>query len=509
MLGLDFSGLGADRGEQSESNSDEDAGSGGTGSMPSDSAHFSSASLDPRLTETQARERGKALFQQREAAMQLKRHDPSMIPKVDALLAGHRFVDIVASLKKKYGTVPEGWDEVGAHESWAGWAPVVATDPESVQPWANAKSVIRFAVYAHYRTQDPALIGEAFLPLRVLVTDEAGGGPQRECKGWYALQPGVGGSAIADSPGARLGSVLVRAQLDLQRADVCSSMTAEQLEDELERRSALSIIKQGAADESATSALPSLAALTQARETGKLVHNYFGHALDRIEMTKNALNWTHPHKSQYIFNALAVVTVASAVVATRYIVLVIGVMEFSFHFWPDWYKEERTPLVDRIANMFASVPSDRVLRDVYAPANELFLDKERKSARYARTLRIRRRAQLQAIWTGQVAMKSASLGEWRNVFLVLRCGKALWWRSSQQALAGLSAEDEILLKHPHAGIGGLSPMLARELGDKAQLAASVFGLDYEGKPMKRDFVMKSPREKQSLERAVSSTLKQD
>ena len=43
----------------------------------------------------------------------------------------------------------------------------------------------------------------------------------------------------------------------------------------------------------------------------------------------------------------------------------------------------------------------------------------------------------------------------------------------------------------------------------AQLAASVFGLDYEGKPMKRDFVMKSPREKQSLERAVSSTLKQD
>ena len=33
-----------------------------------------------------------------------------MIPKVDALLTGHRFADIVASLKKKYGEAPPGWD---------------------------------------------------------------------------------------------------------------------------------------------------------------------------------------------------------------------------------------------------------------------------------------------------------------------------------------------------------------------------------------------------------------
>ena len=39
-----------------------------------------------------------------------KKRDPSMIPKVDALLTGHRFADIVASLKKKYGEAPPGWD---------------------------------------------------------------------------------------------------------------------------------------------------------------------------------------------------------------------------------------------------------------------------------------------------------------------------------------------------------------------------------------------------------------
>merc|ERR1712216_247011 len=185
--------------------------------------------------------------------------------------------------------------------------------------------------------------------------DEEEGGSQREINRWFELQPHGISPPTARASAARLGSVWVRAQLDLQRPDVCSSMTRQELEDELECRVTMHAMTEGAGEGVSKSGLPSLAALSQARETGKVVLNTLAHTLDTIEMVKNALNWTHPHKSRYIFNLLAAITMASALVAARYIILVVGVMEFSFHFWPDWYKEMRTPLVDRIANMVSSV----------------------------------------------------------------------------------------------------------------------------------------------------------
>jgi uncharacterized protein YbdZ (MbtH family) len=39
-----------------------------------------------------------------------QKHEPSKVGAVDTLLTQYKFEDVVASLKKKYGTVPAGWD---------------------------------------------------------------------------------------------------------------------------------------------------------------------------------------------------------------------------------------------------------------------------------------------------------------------------------------------------------------------------------------------------------------
>ena len=163
-------------------------------------------------------------------------------------------------------------------------------------------------------------------------------------------------------------------------ADACEHMTPAQLQDELERRGALcTLFEEERSEVGRRNSGGVLAGLSQARDTGKLVLNHLGHTLDRIEMVKNALNWTHPQKTRYMFQILCVLTVASALVPTRYIVLVVGALEFIYHFLPQWYLEMRTPLVDRIGNMVASVPSDRRLRSVYSAKNERFLLTERKN----------------------------------------------------------------------------------------------------------------------------------
>merc|ERR1711871_597358 len=193
-------------------------------------------------------------------------------------------------------------------------------------------------------------------------------------------------AGAASKPSPALGSIWLRAQLVLQRHDACARMNPSQLDDEIERRAALRALfeaEQGELGRRNSGGM--LAGLSQARDTGKLVLNYLGHTLDWVEIIKNALNWTHPQKTRYIFQVLFVLTVASALIPTRYIVLVIGMMEFIYYFLPKWYLDMRTPLVDRITNMVASVPSDRRLREIYRAENERFLRVERNSSRYARS----------------------------------------------------------------------------------------------------------------------------
>jgi len=244
--------------------------------------------------------------------------------------------------------------------------------------------------------------------------------------------------------------------------------------------------------------------LAPLRETGKTVQNALGRVIDQLESVKNALNWTHPWKTRHIFNLLVQITFAAALLPARYIMLVVGVTEFTFKFWPAWYKELRTPAVDKLANMVGSLPSDRTLRATYRGANDRFLAEERSSARYARTMYSRTCAKLQACWVGKVRMKSPSSKAWVGAFLVLRCNRLLWWRTEEQALAGLSSESELHIKHTHAGIGGPSPMLLRELGAAgAKSAVCIFGLTQEGLPMKCDFLMESPDDKADLEAFIA------
>ena len=169
--------------------------------------------------------------------------------------------------------------------------------------------------------------------------------------------------------------------------------------------------------------------------------------------------------------------------------------------------------------MVASVPSDRRLRSVYSAKNERFLLTERNSERYARALRNRSCVKLQASWVGAVRVHSTSLNEWAHAYVAVRCGRAVWWRSEKQALDGLSPDRELLLRHPHAGIGSVSPKLMHELRiaendgslppNSQAMACCIFGLAREGTPMQSHFLMESQEDKAGLERAVTNTLKQE
>jgi hypothetical protein len=63
-----------------------------------------------------------------------EKHEPAKVSAVDTLLA-HKHTDLLASLKKKYGTVPEGWEakEPQTHEDVA---VTVATEP-AVSPFTT------------------------------------------------------------------------------------------------------------------------------------------------------------------------------------------------------------------------------------------------------------------------------------------------------------------------------------------------------------------------------------
>jgi hypothetical protein len=43
-----------------------------------------------------------------------QKHEPSKVSAVDTLLTQYKYEDVVASLMKKYGTLPEGWGAGGS-----------------------------------------------------------------------------------------------------------------------------------------------------------------------------------------------------------------------------------------------------------------------------------------------------------------------------------------------------------------------------------------------------------
>ena len=157
-------------------------------------------------------------------------------------------------------------------------------------------------------------------------------------------------------------------------------------------------------------------------------------------------------------------------------------------------------LADKLGLMMSSVPRDRALR-----ATNRFLAKQHPSERNARTMYARTCAKLQASWVGTARMKSVSSKAWAPTFLALRCNRLLWWSSEEQALRGLSAENELHIKHKQAGVGGPSPMLLRELGGaSAKMVVCIFGLARDGSPVKCNFLMASKKDKASLEGAILS-----
>ena len=57
-----------------------------------------------------------------------QKHEPSKVAAVDTLLSQYKFEDVVSSLQKKYGALPEGWASPSSR-----WTGRVTVRPREVQ----------------------------------------------------------------------------------------------------------------------------------------------------------------------------------------------------------------------------------------------------------------------------------------------------------------------------------------------------------------------------------------
>ncbi|CAM9814137.1 unnamed protein product, partial [Discosporangium mesarthrocarpum] len=74
---------------------------------------------------------------------------------------------------------------------------------------------------------------------------------------------------------------------------------------------------------------------------------------------KNLLNWSHPAKTAKVYGALFLVWVVLLLIPGRYILLALGIHQFSAH-WRGPAKEPDgpDPTALRIGNLLASLPTD-------------------------------------------------------------------------------------------------------------------------------------------------------
>ena len=156
-------------------------------------------------------------------------------------------------------------------------------------------------------------------------------------------------------------------------------------------------------------------------------------------------------------------------------ILAGGLYEFLYRLLPG----DGSPMTTRLVNAVRSVPHDRALRDCYdVRAKEhaqLLIENEK---------RMRRRAQLHAIWSPSCEIRcSIHLQDtWQERYVILHGRRLAGW-SSEKDVDGGRAPREVLVLLGHAGLTAPSPTDCRGLSEEAsKRVLVVFGQDQGGKP---------------------------
>lgn len=232
--------------------------------------------------------------------------------------------------------------------------------------------------------------------------------------------------------------------------------------------------------------------------TVRAVQNLLEEYLGLVESVKNLLNWTHPRKTAALFAGLWAALLVLLVVPTRYLVLLGGVYQFFYCFFPE---QDEYPNVIRMENLVASVPNDEDLRlRVYRWEHQAFLRSKRDrqqvgnrsrwwwwfgwpcpcpliepgrpprrlthwltaplplwlilSSSWCVQSQRQRRAQLTGVWSclweGRVQTRASSSVPWRPAYVVVQGSRVLLWRSDRDLDRGVAPEAQLILRG-HAG----------------------------------------------------------
>eukprot|EP00903_Cladosiphon_okamuranus_P005945 g5874.t1 len=246
------------------------------------------------------------------------------------------------------------------------------------------------------------------------------------------------------------------------------------------------------------------------RNTIREVQDTIGTVLDMVEAVKNLLNWTHPPKTLMVYALVALVWVVLLVVPGRYIVLTLGLLEFS----KAWLGAKEPgaeevvmdrsastrpplPLATKLKNLLMSLPVDSELAACYAWEAREYSKKAKAS------LKLReQRARLKLLgagrqWEGALGVRDRVGDPWESRYVVLLGHRLAWWGSAKDLDDGRNARGQLLLQG-HAGITHLSPVEAREVSDPRKVVC-VFGRSPDGLPHKVTFISGSLAAKEALE----------
>jgi len=269
------------------------------------------------------------------------------------------------------------------------------------------------------------------------------------------------------------------------------------------------------------------------------IQNTIGQVVDLLEACHNIFTFADPQISSLVLCSLLVICLLLALVPTRTIVLLVGLVQYivtlvsKLKSWlspkqsespsfksnrTDQNEEKETqtssPISTWITNAFRSIPTDEDLRKTY------FWEGRRIGEQACSKIRMEKRiTRLTKLWNAKwfssvklrIECQEGNLDDWQwqdGYFAVVLGRRLMIWTSETDFDAGEIPYKQLYFSG-HAGIAGLSPIELRHLNeDEVKRATNIFGRGENGQ-LKLMFLLPDKSLKDSLESVIMDTAIKD
>ncbi len=393
-------------------------------------------------------------------------------------------------------------------------------------PWSQYHGFLKFEAFLAnpFNSAMDTYIGETRIPLSCLISKEGdlSGGEQPEVRGWYPLStsteyiPGPPGedhltnewTSSDDTP-----AIYLRMQITLR--DETEPPTPDEKE---ASRAVFQLLNSShyTSDKSQRSGRSKnpLTALFKLRDSISAVLRVVINILGMAEALKNLLNWSHPYKSAAVYGMIVMAWTLLLIVPSRVFLFTGGMAAFyaglrnklkrdkdkkrsgrptssrnpNNQSQPVNVAEDRkiSPLAIKLANLFATIPTDIELERAYLwrtqQGGSMSLKSNYSALRLGSALQDNRNKMrilgLGIQWQGAVFFHGKR--SWERKFLVLQGHRLAWWTTAAAIEEGKPADGQLLLQG-HSGLTDPSPVEMR-LTDNPSLLICAFGRGSSGYP---------------------------